>query len=160
MVTRIKPIIPSKMQIGRIRLELLNALRKEGREMAKDFQQTTSTWNGAKPDFKPNISLAGGDASVIVEPTGSKKGINKWNWLDQGTRVRRALMSPNWKSKTKPGRLRSGGGAGHVVFISKKLRRPGIKARGWSKTIGRQNTRRFQKRMGLAVTRGAKLAYG
>lgn len=159
MVVRVKPIVPAKMRIGRIRLELLNALRKEGRDLKKNFEETIATWDGEKPTFKPVVSLAGNDASVVVEPTGSKKGVNKWNWLNEGTRVRRALMSRNWKSKTKPGRLRSGSGAGQVIFISRRLNRPGIKARGWSKSIGRKNTRRFQKRMSLATKRGTRLTY-
>lgn len=166
MVTRVKPILPAKMQITKIRRELVKGLRDEGKDLQKDFEQTTATWGGEKPDFKPSISLASFSASVTVEPTGSKKGVNKWNWLNAGTSKRWALMSRNWKSKTKPGRLRSGSGSGMVVIAGRQAMqarnirpRKGIKARGWSVKIGRQNTRRFQKRMSLATRRGAKLAY-
>lgn len=58
-----------------------------------------------------------------------------FHFLDKGTRVRRALMSRDWVSKTKPRFIASYNGRGQVLFISRKLNRPGIQAREWSKII-------------------------
>ena len=44
-------------------------------------------------------------------------------------------MSPGWVSKTHPGNIVSGSGSGHVVFISRKIALPGIKARHFDKSI-------------------------
>lgn len=56
-------------------------------------------------------------------------------WLDKGTSVRYALMSKDWRSKTKPGYITSYQGAGHMVFVSRKHPRPGITARQFSRII-------------------------
>lgn len=162
-VFRIKAIKPSLLKVKEIRLEMLNELRREGADLVAEFKKTTASWEGAKPDFNPKISLTSRDASVQVGPSGNEEGVNKWGWLNFGTRRRWALMSQDWRSKTAPGRLASGSGSGGVLIAGRGAMqrrgigvRPGIKARGWSKTIARQNTRRFPNRVTLAIKRAKK----
>ena len=64
-------------------------------------------------------------------------------FVDFGTKVRRALMSRDFIAKTSPSRLASRRGRGGVVFISKKLRLPGIKARKFSEKIQKTMDREF-----------------
>lgn len=154
-----KSIKPQRLKIDAIRLELLNELRAEGRDQVKEENKTIATWQHDKPTFEFLISLTRSDASVLSGPGGNPKGIKKWNWLNEGTRVRRAVMSSNWRSKTKPGRLRSGWGRGRVVFISKRIARPGIEARGWSEIIQKRRKRPFQRRMISAMQRAGNNAY-
>lgn len=72
-----------------------------------------------------------------------------FGFLDKGTSVRRAVMAPGFKAKTSPGSLKSGGGKGGVIFISKKISLPGIKARNFTdnvaKIIDRQAEQEFNK---------------
>ena len=150
----VKAIKPKKLRVAAVRLELLNALRAEGKVQRERFEQTTATWKGEKPDFESLIGLSKGDASVATGPTGDEMGCKKWGWLNDGTRVRRALMSSDWKSKTSRRNFRSGAGAGHAVFISRKLNRPGIKAREWTKLLQEQRRRPYTKRMMDAMRRG------
>jgi len=155
----IKGIKPQKLKVDAIRLEILNELRKEGKDQVKELDKTTKTWKGDKPKFEALIGLTGEDATVVTGPTGSTMGVKKWNWLNEGTRVRRALMSRNWKSKTRPGYLGSGGGRGRVVFISRRLSRPGIQARGWTEMVTKRRKQPFTNRMIKAMNRGAQKIY-
>jgi hypothetical protein len=145
------PIKPGKIRPDKLRLRLLNAMRKEGTQQRRLLRQTVSSWQGAKPDFKTDISLAGGDIAVRTEPTGGE-GRDKWIWLDQGTRIRWALMSSDWQSKTTPGRLGSGRGRGRAVVVGRRAMqqrriapRPGIQARKWSEQVQKMRTRPFQR---------------
>jgi hypothetical protein len=162
-VFRIKAIKPELLKVKNIRLELLNELRREGKDLKKEFDKTIAGWEGDRPTFKAQVSLAGSEAVVIVWPTGNTRGVEKWVYLDLGTSIRWALMSRNWRSKTKPGKLQSGGGSGRVVIAGRRAMqrrnippRPGIKARGWTVKIGRQYKRRFPNRIGLAIKRAKK----
>jgi len=155
-----KAIKPQRLKVDGIRLELLNELRKEGKDHRKSLDKTTSSWSGEKPKMESVISLTGKDATVISGPTGS--GSDKWLYLDEGTKIRWALMSGDWKSKTKSGTFKSGRGAGRAVIVGKRAMqrrgirpRPGIKARGWSAMLTKQRKKPFQRRIIKSMQRGA-----
>lgn len=161
----IKGIKSKRLKVDAIRKEILNALRAEGVDQRKALKETVATWQGDKPKFETLIGLERGDgsATVITGPAGNTKGAQKWVFLDKGTKIRWALMSPNWKSKTAPGRFKSTRGAGRPVIVGKRAMqrrnikpRPGIKARNWSETLTRRRRRPFQRRIVKAIQRGAK----
>ncbi len=160
-----KGIKPQKLKVDAIRLVISNELRKEGKDQVKELNKTTATWKGAKPTFETLIGLSrglGGGASVATGPSGSTEGVNKWHWLNGGTRVRWALMSGNWKSKTKPGRFKSGGGRGRVIVVGKRRMakpQPGIKARNWADKLQKQRKKPFTLRMIKAMQRASKNAF-
>lgn len=159
----VKAIKPQKMKLDQVRKELLNALRAEGRDVKKLYEPTVATWKGDKPFFEILIGLTGRDASVLVGPNGSKEALKKFKFLDEGTRIRWALMSSDWKSKTKPGSLKSGGGRGRVVVVGRKAMRkprPGIKARGWTPMIKKRRRKPFTKRTIDAKNVGLANLYG
>jgi len=99
-----------------MRLTLLNEVKKEGTVHKKELRKTVATWDGAKPKFESLVSLAKGDATVVTGPTGSDEAVNKWEWLDLGTRphiiaARRkptlAFQTGGFRAKTTPGRFQS-----------------------------------------------------
>jgi len=103
VVVSLKAIKPKPLRVDAIRLELLNELRKEGAVQRKELKKTVKTWRGETPEFESLIGLerkAGGSAMVVTGPTGSKKAVSKWEWLNSGTRIRWAVMSRDWRSKT------------------------------------------------------------
>jgi len=101
-------------------------LGKRGVGLLEDL---TSTWKHSV-DF--NVEVEGNrDGIAVLIGTDDKV----FKFLDEGTKVRRAVMSTNFKAKTKTGSLQSGAGRGGVVFISKKISLPGIKARKFSKQV-------------------------
>lgn len=102
------------------------------------FQNTTRTWVN-RPSFEPVKTPRGW--AVGIDP------IYPWKYVDEGTRVRRAIMSRDWKSKTKSNVITSYAGRGRVVFISRKVNLPGIQARNFRDII----MRRIQARAARAV---------
>jgi hypothetical protein len=95
-------------------------LGKMGVRLLKGF---TRTWNH-QPEFQVETE---GTRDSLVILIGTDDPV--FGYLDQGTRVRRAVMSRDFVAKTRPGSLKSGPGRGGVVFIGRNVNRPGIKAR-------------------------------
>jgi len=164
-VFQLKSIKPQRLKVDAIRLELLNELRKQGTATRNELRKATATWSDA-PRFETLISLAGGDASALTGPVGSAQQVSKFVWLDKGTRIRWAVMSSDWQSKTRPGRLNSGPGSGRVVIAgrramqSRNIRpRPGIEARGWTEMVAKRRKRPYQRAMVKAMQRGARKAF-
>jgi hypothetical protein len=93
------------------------------------FKGTVKNWKH-DVEFVSDIDF-GPDGVTIIAGTDDQV----YFYLDRGTQVRRAVMSLDWQSKTRPGSLQSGPGRGRVVFISKKISLPGIKARNFSGNI-------------------------
>lgn len=154
-----KPKRPPRLDGKEIRLELLHELEEIGEDMLEDFEQTIATWDGETPDFEVKAELTRADgATMQIVLVGDAKGINKWLWLNFGTSVRYAQLSEDWESKTVPGRLRTGQGAGRVVRIDVNNPQPGIEARGWSGIIAEDWRPKFRARMQEALRRGAQKA--
>ena len=164
-VFQFKAIKPKKLQVDKIRLEILNALRAEGRDVTKEYEKTTATWKG-KPKFETLIGLnrPPGGASVFV---GTDNKI--YGYVDKGVpariiRPRRAKalrFMAGSRAKTSPRHIGSGpgGASGPVVFASIIRRWPGIKAREFSETIRQRRRQKFTRRMVKAMQAGAKKAY-
>jgi len=72
-------------------------------EMLPDLQAATSTWK-----HKPTFIIRKKDGQIV---TRSKR----FKWVNDGTRVRYAKLSKNWVSKSTPGSLVAGSGAGKVL---------------------------------------------
>jgi hypothetical protein len=150
------------MNIRRVEAEIMKELAAEGRDDAEMFNKTTATWKHEKPTFRPEVGHRGSDGYVRTEARGSSKGVKKYGWLDRGTRVRWAIMSGNWRSKTRPGYITSYRGAGRVLVAGKRRMRrprPGIKAREFSPTIFKRRLPKFKKRMVAANRRGIGQLY-
>jgi len=93
------------------------------------FGNTVKTWT-RQPTFTPVQTPRGW--AVQVDPE------YPYGWVDRGTRIRYATMSGDWKSKTKPNVISSYAGRGRVLFVSRKVPRPGIQARNFRDIIMRR----------------------
>lgn len=155
MLTSIKP---KKMNIKVFEEGIFEALKQEGKEEVPLFGETTATWRNA-PGFGTEVSSTSSKAQAITGPIGSELQVNKWLWLNSGTRVRHALMSRDWRSKTTSGVLRSGGGGGKVVRVSKRIRRPGIKAREWTILIAKNRQKPFAVLVGTHIGKASVKAF-
>ena len=155
-----KGIKPKKLQVDQIRLNILNALREEGKIIAKEFEKTTRTWKGVKPKFEVLIGLTGKDATVIVGPTGSDKAVLKWVWIDEGTRPHkiRAKNAPllkfrsGFSPKTLPNKIASFPSGSFGSFVSKKeVNHPSTKPRNFTTIVVRRRRKPFIKSMTKAA---------
>lgn len=149
---------PAQIDPDAFRPPLLTALRKVARNMDKALSLTTASWEGEKPKFESQVSLTREAAIIQPAMTGPQKGRDKWIWLDGGTRVRYAILSGDWDSKTTPGFIGSGPGRGRVVKIDVNHPQPGIKARGWSVKVLKEFKPEFRAQMRAALVAGARRA--
>jgi len=163
-VIEIKQIKPAKLKVDKVRLELLNALRAQGKEIVADYNQTVQTWRN-KPAFETAISLAGGDASVLVTPDGPNR--QQFEYVDKGTRphiirprrARKLRFKSVYRAKTQPGVIGSGpGGASGEDVYRDFVNPPGTEARRFSEIIEQRRRKRFQGAMVDAMQRGMEKA--
>lgn len=165
VVELVKVIKPRKLQVDKVRQNILKTLQAEGRGIAREFDKTTATWQGERPKFEVLIGLTGNDATVVVGPSGSDKAVNKWVWLDKGTKPHlirarnkpRLVFKAGYSPKTKVGAFTSfpGGSYGPTVATF-QVQHPGTEARGWSKLIVKQRQKRFKQNLAKA----AQVIYG
>jgi hypothetical protein len=141
-----KAILPKKLRVQAMATEIINAAVKDAKAMKKDFDKTTKTWQGEKPFFNsevfldpPNAPAMGSFPQRIVTRVWSlddgSKGYWKWRWLDEGTKVRYAIMTPKFIPKTRTGQLNSWKGKGGLLIVNKKKPMPGIKPRKFGKAL-------------------------
>lgn len=161
-----KGIKPAKLQIEAIVSELVKEAEKEGEDQQKLLEKTVATWQGDKPKFESLTDVDSQGVTVITGPTGNTKAVQKWGWLNSGTKVRWAVMSGDWRSKTKPGSFQSGRGRGRVVIAGKRAMRrrgiaprKGIEARDWTGKLEKQRKVPYRKRMLKASKRAARKAF-
>ncbi len=153
----VKGLKPKKLKVKQVRLNILNALRAEGKIVKRELEKTTATWKGSKPTFEIAIGLTGRDAIVLIGPGGNPKGAQKWVWLDEGTKKNYPITAKNapllifrdgrgFRPKTKVKTFSSGPGANTGAIVSKKqVIHPGIEAREWSIEIVKRRKKRFTK---------------
>lgn len=158
-ILQVKAIKAKKMNLKQVREELLKAAKAEAKENEKLLSEPVSTWTGAKPKPESLVEVGRNDVTVLTGMNGSEEALNKFKWLNEGTRVRYATMSQDWKSKTKPGVLKSGRGRGRMLFVNRRRPRPGIKARGWTELIQKRRKRPFTNAMIKAKNRGLDKLY-
>ena len=146
-------IKPSKMNIKNYVAKIKAGLEDEATVDRSEFAKTTKTWKDERPTMRSKVKIAM-DGTAITGPAGSKKGIDKWVLLSNGTSIRWAVMAPSWKSKTTPNKLGSRTGKGRVIIAGKRAMqkrnikpRPGIKARNWPSTLAAKRQRPFKINM-------------
>lgn len=156
-MTMFRPIKAPFLKTDKIRLELLNTLRKVGRGMKKEFEATTRTWSH-DVKFEVLISLAKGAATVIVETNDEIYG-----YVNEGTDPHlivpvnaKVLAFPgDYTSKTVPGVIdsRDGGSGGETIFAA-YVEHPGTKARNFSQVIAARWEEKFRYEIEGAIRRG------
>lgn len=149
-----KSIKPAKFKSSIFREELTLAAEKMAPQIKKDFQKTSATWK-EKPEFQAGVQIGraagirGGPSTGVAVEVVTDNAI--YGYIDEGTRVRYATMTPDFQAKTKPKVIRSYRGRGGLLFVNKKRPRPGIKAREFSKTIRKKWQPLFRDQMDFAM---------
>ena len=165
MVLLVKTIKPSRLREDKLRLELLNAIRKVGRATRREFEATTKNWKH-KVKFEMLISLKDGPTALVA--TDDKI----YGYVDEGTgqaaghggkypirpKRAKALAFPSVSvPRTRPGSLVSGAGSkgGKTVF-AKEVWHPGIKPRDFTGQIKKKMLPRFRREMEKAMVEAAR----
>jgi len=100
------------------------------------FTSSVSTWDH-KPTFDKEVDTVGGWGGLVRVTGTVSTDDTVYGYINNGTSVRYATMTPNFKAKTKPGRISAGAGAGGVSYVLKSRPRPGIKARKFDEQIAK-----------------------
>jgi len=129
MTLRATVRIPNPRNIPNFNEKIRKSTVETGKELNKLFNRTTTTWQH-RVKFRRRMR---GFNRVTVSTNDPP-----YFFVNNGTRVRRALMTPDFVPKSKPRTLRQGVGRGGVQFISRKIQRPGIKAREFDKVIAKK----------------------
>lgn len=162
-VLQVKAIRPKMIRAEKMAAILVEELERQGTLVKKEYEKTTRTWRH-KPVFEIETSAYAAAASrgragllgrAMVSVTTDD---DIFRYVDQGTRVRHAVMSRNWKSKTRVRVIGSRAGAGRMVFVSRKINRPGIKAREFSKEIRSRRRKPFYNAMRKAMEKAVRHA--
>lgn len=86
------------------------------------YRRTTTTWSH-RPKW---VARRRKDGWTIYVST------NIYRFLDQGTEVRYATMTRDFKAKTRVGQFASYNGRGGLAYVNTAKPKPGIAARGWT----------------------------
>ena len=152
MQVLVNPILPGKFNPLVFRAEFLKAGDESIGDFAKDTDKTEYTWR-EKAKFNKEIKSA--SDSMRFQYWTADKVVK---FLEKGTKVRHALMTPDFSPKTKRRYIGSDAGRGGVLIISKKINRPGIKAREWFPEIRDRRRLSTYSRFAAAMRRAAKLS--
>lgn len=153
----IKPIIPKGINVAKFQANVLAEMQREVRTDKELFKRTVNTWQ-KPPAFNTVIELQGPD---LVGLTFTDSEV--YRYIDMGTRVRWALMTSDFRAKTKPTVLSSTKGKGGAIIMGKQAMqargikpRPGIKARKFAHTIMKIRKPLFKKNIDRAIRQAAK----
>lgn len=124
-----RAIIPKSalFDVSKILKAVNNGLDAAAKGAEADFHTTTESWSDeSKPDFK-----------IVREEFLRRVTTDSaiYGYLNFGTSVRYAHMTPGYVPKTTPGFIGSGGGGGAVLFIDKSRPMPGIEPRDFEGAI-------------------------
>jgi hypothetical protein len=160
-----KLIKPQRLRDNKMRLTLLNAVRKAARDIQKDFEKTTETWEH-KVKFESLVSLTGPGPVVLV---GTDDEI--YTYVDKGTRPHEiwagAYTGKSDKTslafrtghtpKTQPRVIGSGpGGTSGDLVYPIMVNHPGTEAREFDVTIAAKWDGAFKRRMEDAMVDAGK----
>lgn len=154
---KVKGRAKGKKLVQRARNATVKAFNPYAREYARLIDKATEGWSGKnKPTVTPEIRFQKSirkplELRIKIEAAkarGSKSGKTVFELLDEGTKVRRAVVGPKpYKSKTKPGKLGNFGTGGKALKVDKNLNLPGIEARRFTETINAIIDERVGKRL-------------
>jgi len=139
MQIRIEAEVPREVvNVEKLRLGVLNALRRTGTKTRQMFRKTTATWN-TQPVFTQKISFRGGEPAVEV---GTDNEI--YGYVNDGVPARdiypvnKPLLKyqKGYTAKTRVRVIGSRPGGKHGAWTSRKsVHWPGIEARHFSDEI-------------------------
>jgi len=134
---RIEPILPKKLfnvPAGQAAKEqALSELAEEAKAM---FEKTVETW-----DEQPDFTINENQNNVSI---GTRSKI--YGYIDRGTAVRYATMTPDFAPKSRVRVIASARGKGGLAFVSRNHPKPGIQAREFSVIIQERMQKKFASR--------------
>jgi len=121
------------MDTTQLDAELRKAMKNVGKSIKSRLLTPTTTWSTRPLFIIYGPALIGSNLKCVVVTDDYR-----YFFLDMGTKVRYATMTPDFYPKTRPNSFTAGAGRGGVAFINKKRARPGISSRNWTLLSSRE----------------------
>lgn len=137
----VEAILAKPANFSQAQARIMRGIKETVKEFEKEFKKTVRTWK-RKPKWITRFKIA---TNRVTGEVFTLSDI--YRFVSGGTRVRYATMTPDFIAKTVPKWIGSRPGRGGLLFVNKNRPRPGIKAREWPKTIGKQQFPYFLRRM-------------
>jgi hypothetical protein len=115
----------TRLNIDKIQAAVQKSLDESALLIQTAFQLTVSTWAD-----KPSFEITKTETSRVIRTSHRIYG-----FINSGTSVRYATMSPDFAAKSQAGFAGASAGRGGVAFVSREHPMPGIKARRFDKQI-------------------------
>lgn len=160
-LVKLKAILPKGvLQPREVARAVRNKLVDEGRIVQRALRGTVGTWRNA-PTFEMTQHVAptqGQAIYVTVSPAGDPEAVRHFKFVNDGTAVRWAVMSKDFRPKTTPGKLKAGPGkppADPVLRGRSQMfsPRPGIVARKFTFIIKADRQPKFSTAVRAALAR-------
>ena len=153
-----KPIKPKRFQDQVFRTVIMAAMKQTGRDIKRDFERTTATWDH-QPEFEIILGIQHGAEVMVCTDN------EIYRYVNDGTEEH-VILPVNAKAlrfregfipKTRPGTLISSAGAsfGMVLFRAGVIH-PGSKPRNFEKRLQKIWQPRFKSRMEKAFKEARK----
>ncbi len=149
----VKAITPKKINIAKIRSDIIKASEKQGVAVANNYKSITKTWSGDKPTFPIKTTIKNDDLITSIIASGGF-GAQKMVFLDDGTRphkikVKNApklIFQAGYKRKTKARTIgSSSGGSFGPIVAALEVDHPGTEANEFSLTIANKAQSQYTK---------------
>lgn len=123
--------------------KLIAESRREAEIVKRSFERVTKTWSAdTKPTFVIRYGVRG-DGYYLEVSTDS----DIFRWLNFGTSVRYATMTPDFSPKTSVRVIGSKRGKGRLAFVNKNKPKEGIEAREWIDEVADRREDRYHANM-------------
>ena len=143
--------MPNPLKVDAAIDELAKGLQQfTEKDLTGSFEATTRTWN-TKPTWQYQHKKSQRELSSRVY-TSSKI----YGYLNYGTSVRYATMTPNFQAKTIANFIGSRAGRGGMMFVNRLRPRPGIKARKFDEAVAKRWQPKMQAKLNPFLIKAAK----
>lgn len=163
-----RPILPKPINDKAMMDALASEMEKYGPFLKRDFDNTVSSWKAEKPTFAVRVDRGIGSISLAIILTGNQKGIEKWWWLNDGTRPHEITPRSGGMLVFPEGKYNAGSAPGSPrvysssftptgkMIYAKSVHHPGTQAREWATLIRQNHQRALSAWMQAAMAAAAR----
>jgi len=167
MVAKFHAIKPKPLNDTAMSKELRDASNKFTPYVIKGRDDVTTGWEGARPKWRVVRYWANQyQIGFQIDMDENSEGGKKWVWLDLGTKgpypipktgTANLAFPSVYHAGSRPGQIRTyRASSGGPMWFPKKVMHPGIKARGWSKILQKDEQIMYERWMMPAMAKAAR----
>jgi hypothetical protein len=153
-----KAVLPKPINTRVFADEIYKAAEDMNKVIKADFEKTTETWDH-KPKFVASVKVSFDDTRghVRTKPiSGVKPPELIYYFLNNGTKVRHAIMTDDFQPKTRIRVIGSFAGQGGLLRVDPRYDGPGIQARKWDEAIATKHRARVAFRLRVALRKAVR----